>query len=344
MNLHLLTTNRRELSPEAWLQFDGKNQEFVGIPLEEEVGREEYQLVCSDANGLSAIDGIQVVVINRPFNERFGVEFSLHFGHKDYGGVGMDGFALGQPILRPDMKVSIVESLANYFGDSSTSNIILRVFDADNGKLVWHNKSLAQMPCDAPQVLWVKNHLLDAQGKVVKALIRHFQPYLKLVDANAVKQGQCITGAIPPVPTQGTPEDTSGRDTIFHGILPSADYLLTFIIPAVIITCMLILAILLACMLHKKRKAGKLNLFYSEALPPRVPVILQDELFDEHDVGGANKQPVLLREDLMNNTVNGLRSQENETLLHQQRPIQIDTYGRGSSLGRPTPAYQRRQL
>ena len=47
LNLHLLTTNRRELSPEAWLQFDGKNQEFVGIPLEEEVGREEYQLVCS---------------------------------------------------------------------------------------------------------------------------------------------------------------------------------------------------------------------------------------------------------------------------------------------------------
>ena len=326
----------------------------MGIPLEEEVGREEYQLVCSDANGLSAIDGIQVVVINRPFNERFGVEFSLQFGHKDYGGVGMDGFALGQPILRPDMKVSIVESLANYFGDGSTRNIILRVFDADNGQLVWHNKSLAQLPCDAPQVLWVKNHLLDAQGKVVKALIRHFQPYLKLVDANAIKQGQCITGAIPPVPTQGTPEAGSGSGrgdhTIFHGIIPSADYLLTFIIPAVIITCMLILAILLACMLHKKRKAGKLNLFYSEALPPRVPVILQDELFDDPDLGGGgHKQPVLLREDLMNNTGNGLMqsrsSQENETLLHQhQRPIQIDPYGRGSSLGRPTPAYQRRQL
>jgi len=250
--------------------------------------------------------------------------------------------------------VSIVESLANYFGDGSTRNIILRVFDADNGQLVWHNKSLAQLPCDAPQVLWVKNHLLDAQGKVVKALIRHFQPYLKLVDANAIKQGQCITGAIPPVPTQGTPEAGSGSGrgdhTIFHGIIPSADYLLTFIIPAVIITCMLILAILLACMLHKKRKAGKLNLFYSEALPPRVPVILQDELFDDPDLGGGgHKQPVLLREDLMNNTGNGLMqsrsSQENETLLHQhQRPIQIDPYGRGSSLGRPTPAYQRRQL
>ena len=58
LDLNLLTTNRRELSPDAWLQFDVKNQEFVGIPLAEEVGREEYQLVCSDGNGLSAIGTI----------------------------------------------------------------------------------------------------------------------------------------------------------------------------------------------------------------------------------------------------------------------------------------------
>ena len=98
---------------------------------------------------------------------------------------------------------------------------------------------------------------------MVKALIRQFQPYLKLVDANAVKVGTCLTGAVPPVPTHGGPDNNradGSSDTIFHGIIPSADYLLTFIIPAVIITCMLILAILLACMLHKKRKAGKFDL------------------------------------------------------------------------------------
>ena len=180
---------------------------------------------------------------------------------------------------------------------------------------------------------------------------RHFQPYLKLTDANVVKAGHCLAGAVPAVPTQGSPEggSTGKGNAIFHGIIPSADYLLTFIIPAVIITCMLILAILLACMLHKKRKAGKLNLFYSEALPPRVPVILQDELFDEHDLtaGGAagSKQPVLLKEDLNGHHPirGGSLLRENEALLQQGRPIQIDPYGRGS-LGRPTPAYQRRQL
>jgi hypothetical protein len=101
------------------------------------------------------------------------------------------------------------------------------------------------------------------------------------MDVNAVKRGSCALD-MSPVPTSGGPRNedgdgagSGGGDTIFHGIIPSADYLLTFIIPAVIITCMLVLAILLACLLHKKRKAGKLNLFYSESLPPRVPVILQ---------------------------------------------------------------------
>ena len=54
MSLSLLTTNRRELAPDAWLQFDTRNQEFVGIPLEEEVGRTEYQLV-SDLVSVSII-------------------------------------------------------------------------------------------------------------------------------------------------------------------------------------------------------------------------------------------------------------------------------------------------
>ena len=146
-----------------------------------------------------------------------------------------------------------------------------------------------------------------------------------------------------------------GRKTFFPGI--PADYLLTFIIPAVIIICMLILAILLACVLHKKRKAGKLNLFYSESLPPRVPVILQDELYDEnHDHLGMNgngmyKQPVLLPEDHFNNhsqnsSNNRLNQQAPEMdrlLQRQQAPVSIDPFSRGS-LSRPTPLYQRRQM
>ena len=119
---------------------------------------------------------------------------------------------------------------------------------------------------------------------------------------------------------------------------------------------MLILAILLACVLHKKRKAGRLNLFYSESLPPRVPVILQDELYDENQdhIGmngnGMYKQPILLPEDhfsnhSQNNSNNRLnQAAEMDRLLQRaQAPVSIDPFSRGS-LSRPTPLYQRRQM
>ena len=106
---------------------------------------------------------------------------------------------------------------------------------------------------------------------------------------------------------------------------------------------MLVLAILLACLLHKKRKAGKLNLFYSESLPPRVPVILQDELFEDQEQG-FHKQPILLPEDTRppaSGHYNPHHPQEMDRLLQQQQ-VNIDF--RAGSLSRPTPAYQRRQL
>ena len=49
LTLHLLTMDRKELSSKSWLQFDVKHQEFYGVPLEEEVGRTEYQLVNIDS-------------------------------------------------------------------------------------------------------------------------------------------------------------------------------------------------------------------------------------------------------------------------------------------------------
>ena len=85
-------------------------------------------------------------------------------------------------------------------------------------------------------------------------------------------------------------ETRNGISNVFHGLIPANDYLLTFLVPALIIVLMVVIALLLACLLHRKRKAGKLSLFYSETLPPRVPVILQDEL-TEHPPGAPPGGP-----------------------------------------------------
>lgn len=51
MKMSLLTIDRTPIAPHEWLQFDSKNQEFYGVPMDNDVGRKEYQLVATDKEG-----------------------------------------------------------------------------------------------------------------------------------------------------------------------------------------------------------------------------------------------------------------------------------------------------
>lgn len=74
LNLTLLTSNRQEIPPNNWLQFDSKNREFFGIP--RKTSRSEYQLICVDSGGLPVIDSLEVVVFSAP-KINYNVEFSM---------------------------------------------------------------------------------------------------------------------------------------------------------------------------------------------------------------------------------------------------------------------------
>ena len=74
-----------------------------------------------------------MAVLNRPFSERFGVEFVLEFA---------DTIEF--------RKVDIVEGIANFFGDPSASNVILK--SVSDHRVVWLNKSLVYTGCDDPEV------------------------------------------------------------------------------------------------------------------------------------------------------------------------------------------------
>ena len=114
LSLQLLTLGRLEGDSDNWLQFDTKNQEFVGVPLEGDVGREEYQLVCSDSEGYSAIDGIEVSTLSRPFYEKFNVLFVFVFN---------DTLDDGARLARS--RVKLMSRIARIFRDSDTSQIVL---------------------------------------------------------------------------------------------------------------------------------------------------------------------------------------------------------------------------
>ena len=142
--------------------------------------------VCSDRNGLSAIDGIEVIVLNRPFSEQYSIEFVMQFD--DYQGFKR-------------RKVDIVEKISRFFGDPDTTNVVVNAFDLDENRIGWYNKSLAHLPCDHTALQWSRDMLLEKDGKFKKKLEQLFAPYLRLVNVEVIKRDNCAVEAVPP-PTQ----------------------------------------------------------------------------------------------------------------------------------------------
>lgn len=74
MNISLLTSDHQAIEKGNWLQFDGKNREFYGIP--KKAQRDEYHLTCSDSSGLTATDSLVIVVHPSP-KVHYNVEFRM---------------------------------------------------------------------------------------------------------------------------------------------------------------------------------------------------------------------------------------------------------------------------
>ncbi|KAJ8976624.1 hypothetical protein NQ317_009716 [Molorchus minor] len=76
------------------------------------------------------------------------------------------------------------------------------------------------------------------------------------------------------------------------------DYLITFIVPAVIISIMLFLATVAACVLYRRRRTGKMNVEEDGRQSygnKGIPVIFQEELDEKPEPG--TKTPVILKEE-----------------------------------------------
>ena len=176
-----------QVDSDNWLQFDARNQEFIGVPLENDVGREEYQLVCSDSEGYSAIDGIEVSTLSRPFYEKFNVLFVFVFN---------DTLDDGARLARS--RVKLMSRIARIFRDSDTSQIVLNkvqtklqfflglfckpllaIFspliakvDAASFEVAWYNKTLSMRECPEEQIAAARSFLLTREGAVRQRVVQ----------------------------------------------------------------------------------------------------------------------------------------------------------------------------
>lgn len=282
MKLSLLTMDRTQVPPNNWLQFDSKNQEFYGIPMPSNVGHAEYQLVCTDSGGLTANDGL-VVKVYPAAKTQYNVEFSMSLG------IDFNDFTQS-----PATQRHFIEKLAELFGDRDTSSIVISGIAPNPTLVTWHNRSLPTDSCPHDTIKRLRETLIDDDRVSVRASTV-LGPEFTVVDARLTPIGICqgsLTEIHPAVEIPPIPDDV-------HPVSRSDEYLVTVVVPAVVIAGMLVCAGLVACALYRRRRTGKMSVgsederqsFRSKG----IPVIFQDELEERPEP--ANKSPVIMKEE-----------------------------------------------
>ncbi|XP_012275536.1 uncharacterized protein LOC105697097 isoform X1 [Orussus abietinus] len=285
MKMSLLTIDRTPIPPHEWLQFDGKNQEFYGVPLHKDVGRKEYQLIVTDKGGVSATDGLVVVVHPAPVMHH-NVEFSMTLA------IPYDSFA--HSALQ---KRNFIERLRDLFKDKDTGAISLDSISRGSTVVTWHNRTLPTNTCPNDQIVKLHKVLVKDDKTLSDRVEEVMSPDFPVMQITLTPMRICLgelTGIHSP-DSYVPPVDDSTSLGASHD-----DYLITFVLPAIIISAMLILAAIIACVLYRRRRSGKMSV--SEQDDERqsfrnkgIPVIFQDELDEKPDPG--NKSPIILKEE-----------------------------------------------
>ncbi|XP_033227907.1 dystroglycan isoform X2 [Belonocnema kinseyi] len=286
LNLSLKNADGTEISPDEWLQFDSKNQEFYGVPMKSDDKSRSYMLEARDKEGLSARDSLKVNVYHPP-PVSYSVEFSMTLE------IPYDEF-----VKSAKRKRLFIEKVCELFGDRDTSTVSLESITRGSTVVTWRNKTLATSRCP--------NEDIDKLRRVV---VKEDKTLTDLVDILMggndfpVKQitltplGSCLgelTGVHTPDSFIPSFDDSRSVGT------STDDYLITFVLPAIIILAMLVLAGIIACIFYKRRRSGKMSV--SEQDDERqsfrnkgIPVIFQDEFDEKPDPG--NKSPIILKEE-----------------------------------------------
>ncbi|XP_025266247.1 dystroglycan isoform X2 [Camponotus floridanus] len=288
MKMSLLTIDRIPIPPHEWLQFDSKNQEFYGVPMRPDIGRKEYQLVVTDKDGASSTDGLVVVVHPAP-PMMHTVEFSITLD------IPYESFA--HSALQ---KRNFIEKLRDLYKDKDTSAISLHSISNGSTVITWHNRTLPTSSCADKEVKRLRSVLVkndNDQRSVTDKVLEIMGVKFPVKQITVIPKGVCL-GELTDVHSPDSrvpPVDDSTSVGAFRD-----DYLLTFVLPAIIIAAMLIVAGIIACVLHRRRRSGKMSV--SEQDDERqsfrskgIPVIFQDELEEKPDPG--NKSPVILKEE-----------------------------------------------
>ena len=239
--------------------------------------------VCEDSGGLTANDGLVVVVHAAPraqYNVKFGMMLEIPF----------ESF-----VSSASMKRKFVEKLKLLFGDYNTNAVSISTITEGSTIVTWYNRTLRTDMCPEDDISHLRKVLVNDDQSISDRVREKMSPEFNVLAITLMPTGKCqgeLTELhIPDSP--GQPLDDTQQ------VGSSDEYLVTFVVPAVIIAAMLILAGIVACVLYRRRRTGKMNVGDEDDRQSfrnkGIPVIFQDELEERPDPG--NKSPVIMKEE-----------------------------------------------
>lgn len=241
-----------------------------------------FAQVCEDRGGLTAIDGLVVVVF--PAAK---VQYTVKFA--------MQMVPYMSSVSSAALKRKFIEKLKVLFRDQNTNAIALSSVTEDPTVITWHNRTLPTDHCPRDEIWQLRKLLINEDHTVTEHVGAIMGPEFNVKMITVTPLGMC----------QGqftvwhSPDDSDLPSEDTQPVGASDEYLVTFIVPAVIIAAMLILAGIVACFLYRRRRTGKMNVGDEDERQSfrnkGIPVIFQDELEERPDPG--NKSPVIMKEE-----------------------------------------------
>ncbi|XP_022255800.1 dystroglycan-like [Limulus polyphemus] len=290
LKLIFLTLDQEELPTSSWIQFDSDSLKLFGLPLKENIGIHEFQILAVDMEGKTVSDAFVVIVKSQPAIHT-SVEFSMHIDTN-----------FEQFNKNTEMKILVAQKLASAFGDPNTKYI--SVSSITNGSVIytWTNSTLPSFPCPEDTISELFNFMFEDSETISEIFIKAMEPEFRIRQVEVHPLGACVN-VVDTASAAVTPK-TPVKEQV------GADVYITAVIPAVVIAIILIIAVMIACFLYRRRHRGKMKMQdNSSYMNKGIPIIFADELDEKPE---STTSPSLTNEEKppISSSENGISTEE----------------------------------